>query len=405
MAGQNNAIASSLQNLTETMRNKKKDTMIAENNELNQQLTQEQIVQQKYKSLDTRQQSRLKSVVLGAAELDTYLKTDNIDGAKNYLLRRKAELASRAANGEDVDTFETDQALQMLNEDPEALRDQLGGAIDMGRNLGFFETQSNKGGATGELVDRIMQENPNMSFGDALAQVQTGYRKGVTFENGTAKPIDGFGDAVGSNNFKENKGSQDGKNTSDLGYKPEIETATLKAKAKEEGFQKLPLIQRSLQSKELKDEFLDKKITEIQSRANPWSTGFTGSLASAVKGTDAFDLKADIETLLANAGFDTLQEMRDNSPTGGALGQVSEREISLLQASQQNLMQSQSYEQFQRNLADFKETRRRGLENMRNAYEQDYKRYGGENDEFLPTPQQTSGNQSSEISLDEFLGE
>jgi hypothetical protein len=52
----------------------------------------------------------------------------------------------------------------------------------------------------------------------------------------------------------------------------------------------------------------------------------------------------------ANAGFDRLQEMRNNSPTGGALGQVSEREIAFLQSTIGNLEQSQSADQLRQNL-------------------------------------------------------
>ena len=43
--------------------------------------------------------------------------------------------------------------------------------------------------------------------------------------------------------------------------------------------------------------------------------------------------------------------MRDASPTGGALGQVSERELDQLNASIANLRQSQSLGQFKSNLA------------------------------------------------------
>lgn len=176
-----------------------------------------------------------------------------------------------------------------------------------------------------------------------------------------------------------------------LEMEPKKEAAKKEAVFMQEGKQALIKSQRSLASKELKEEFLQTKIDSIQERANPWNTGFTGSLASAVKGTEAHDLKADVETLLANAGFDTLQDMRDNSPTGGALGQVSEKEIGLLQAAHQNLMQSQSYEQFQRNLKAFQEQRVRSLQNVREAYEQDYKRFGGADDSNLPTPDETFG--------------
>ena len=48
--------------------------------------------------------------------------------------------------------------------------------------------------------------------------------------------------------------------------------------------------------------------------------------------TDRSRLDDYLTTLKANLGFDSLQKMRDNSKTGGALGQVSEMENKLLQA-------------------------------------------------------------------------
>ena len=47
-------------------------------------------------------------------------------------------------------------------------------------------------------------------------------------------------------------------------------------------------------------------------------------------GTDSKELAGVIKSLQANLGFDELQEMRKNSPTGGALGSVSNLEIGLL---------------------------------------------------------------------------
>jgi len=44
--------------------------------------------------------------------------------------------------------------------------------------------------------------------------------------------------------------------------------------------------------------------------------------------------------------------MRDESPTGGALGQVSERELSLLNASLGSIKQGQSQDQLLKNLKD-----------------------------------------------------
>ena len=48
--------------------------------------------------------------------------------------------------------------------------------------------------------------------------------------------------------------------------------------------------------------------------------------------TKAKDYAQRLDTLKANIGFGELQKMRDNSPTGGALGQVTERELGFLQS-------------------------------------------------------------------------
>jgi len=80
------------------------------------------------------------------------------------------------------------------------------------------------------------------------------------------------------------------------------------------------------------------------------TTGITGSLLSNIDSTDAGALKNRLTTIKANIGFDKLQAMRDASPTGGALGQVSEFENRLLQAVYGSLEQAQSAEELLYNL-------------------------------------------------------
>lgn len=76
------------------------------------------------------------------------------------------------------------------------------------------------------------------------------------------------------------------------------------------------------------------------------TAGFTGSMLKKIPGTAATDVGALVNTIKANIGFDKLQAMRDASPTGGALGQVSNQEIDFLQSTLNNLNQEQSQEQF-----------------------------------------------------------
>jgi hypothetical protein len=78
--------------------------------------------------------------------------------------------------------------------------------------------------------------------------------------------------------------------------------------------------------------------------------GAVGGLLSNIPGTSAYDASQLLMTIQANVGFDRLQQMREASPTGGALGAVSDFENRQLQATLGNLSQSQSQSQFLRNL-------------------------------------------------------
>jgi spore germination cell wall hydrolase CwlJ-like protein len=96
-------------------------------------------------------------------------------------------------------------------------------------------------------------------------------------------------------------------------------------------------------------EDVDRAIKEIDNAILP-TTGAVGGILSNVGGTAARNVRALVDTVKANAGFAELQKMRNNSPTGGALGNVSEREIAYLQATIGNLEQSQDDKQLKDNL-------------------------------------------------------
>lgn len=74
------------------------------------------------------------------------------------------------------------------------------------------------------------------------------------------------------------------------------------------------------------------KAVEI-AKNNITATGIPGAATSRIPGTPSYNLRRRLQTVQANLGFDKLQQMRDSSPTGGALGQVSERELGFLQAT------------------------------------------------------------------------
>lgn len=72
-----------------------------------------------------------------------------------------------------------------------------------------------------------------------------------------------------------------------------------------------------------------------------YDTAGAGGLLANLPLTDARDLRAKLDTIKANLGFDRLQMMRDMSPTGGALGQVAVQELNALQQTVASLDQLQ----------------------------------------------------------------
>lgn len=68
----------------------------------------------------------------------------------------------------------------------------------------------------------------------------------------------------------------------------------------------------------------------------------------------ARNAQADIDTLKARSAFGGLQEMRMNSPTGGALGQVAVQELEMLKNAEASLQTAQSAEEYTRSLKEYK---------------------------------------------------
>lgn len=79
------------------------------------------------------------------------------------------------------------------------------------------------------------------------------------------------------------------------------------------------------------------KSNEALEKVGITTAGIGGAIGRIAPGTPAVQLESTVETIKANLGFDQLQELREASPTGGALGQVTEMELSRLESSVENL--------------------------------------------------------------------
>ncbi len=96
-----------------------------------------------------------------------------------------------------------------------------------------------------------------------------------------------------------------------------------------------------------------KVITDVQEATGlvgGMTTGLVGKAQSLVPGTDAYNLNQRLLTIKANLGFDRLQQMRDASPTGGALGQVAVQELNALQSTVGSLEIGQDRKELAKNL-------------------------------------------------------
>ncbi len=90
--------------------------------------------------------------------------------------------------------------------------------------------------------------------------------------------------------------------------------------------------------------------------------------AMTVPGTDPANFKARLETLKSQVAFGVLQNMRNNSKTGGALGQVSDKEGQLLMNNLAALDRAQSSKEFEEALGRIVKYTDEAKDRLREAY-------------------------------------
>lgn len=112
-------------------------------------------------------------------------------------------------------------------------------------------------------------------------------------------------------------------------------------------------IEKEAEGKETQIDRIQRSKNEVDtalSRLGFWSTGLGAETLAGYGGTDARSLKANLDAIKANIGFDRLTQMRNESKTGGALGNVSDKELVLLTSSAGSLDQGMKKEDLKKNL-------------------------------------------------------
>ena len=123
---------------------------------------------------------------------------------------------------------------------------------------------------------------------------------------------------------------------------------------------------------------MTKAVDKATGLISGWSAGY-GALINFLPESDAGALKGYLKTIKANIGFQALQEMRANSPTGGALGNVANQELEALQATIGSLDQSQDTDVLRKNLTTLKAQLKSSAMRMNDAYAQTYGGGEGQN--------------------------
>jgi len=128
-------------------------------------------------------------------------------------------------------------------------------------------------------------------------------------------------------------------------------------------------------------------VTSIENRANTVTTatararelldgGFTGAGffggLPAVAGTPGADLEGQFKTIKSNLALQAIQELRNNSPTGGALGNSSDKDLDLLQNGVAALERAQSPGQIRTALDQIDSAMNGLVATSRTAFDQRY---------------------------------
>jgi hypothetical protein len=126
---------------------------------------------------------------------------------------------------------------------------------------------------------------------------------------------------------------------------------------------------------------LNKKIDDAVNLSSGFNTrGLAGEGGKGIFGlgnyTGGVDLAETLKTIEADSALGRLMEMKEQSSTGASgLGALSEKELGLLTSARQSVAQSQSEDQLDKNLREYKKIRTQVLKNVAEGYKQQYGEY------------------------------
>lgn len=146
---------------------------------------------------------------------------------------------------------------------------------------------------------------------------------------------------------------------------------------------KLPKARLAYSSLSNKLDVADRAIEIIKENSSGLTTGFVGAAGSLVPGTNAYKVSKAIETVRSIGGFGELQTLKASSPTGGGVGNLTEKEFDRLAAQGGNLAQGLQKEDLLEQVELYENYLNRSKKDLANAFLQDF-------GEFLSPEEKTS---------------
>lgn len=280
---------------------------------------------------------------------------DAADAATDSFVNGKSVSAQSIADNRFTDDFKTMAALSKLQNDSQRLK-----ILGQGGSSVFAQTMA------------AINADPDLMNLSAMDKIRLAQNKvGTNLTMGPNGQVSDMSGAAGGLGNLEN-GKETGKNDADLIGKPLIAGAVTTSEGQAKRLNDAPQAMSALNSALAGHTLVSDTIDRVIPNVNVWTSGFAGQPLSSIPGTAASNLKANLETIKANIGFDKLAEMRANSPTGGALGNISDTENRLLASTWANIENAQSPEQLTYNLQNLKVQIKQANQRLRQAYEQDY---------------------------------
>jgi hypothetical protein len=143
---------------------------------------------------------------------------------------------------------------------------------------------------------------------------------------------------------------------------------------KSEWYKKLPAMESSLREMQSKVRQGEKQLDEAEEQVSAFTAGFLGQMLRNVGGTPATDLQETLKPVRTNIFTQELATMRANSPTGGAVGNVTDTEGAKFEAALGSLDTAQSPAQLRKNIEDVRQARRELVANMQRTIDE-YRKY------------------------------